>query len=252
MKILIIEDEPATAKRLEKMLTDLLPEAKNLGIIDTVEESVAFFQKNTEPDLVFMDIHLADGNSFEIFEKIEISCPVIFTTAYDQYAIKAFQVNSIDYLLKPIKQLELVKSLKKFRKTTGSHVLPDYQKIAELLQSGSQRGMKRIVVKIGQNIKALEIDEIAYFVVENKMVNAITKTGSRLPVEFTMDHLEEELNSEKFFRVNRGMIISFEAIRSMFAYSKSRIKIILQPNYPEDVITSSERSANFKEWLKGK
>lgn len=252
MKILIIEDEPATAKRLEKMLVELIPGVKNLGIIDTVEESIAFFQKNTEPDLVFMDIHLADGNSFEIFEKIEINCPVIFTTAYDQYAIKAFKVNSIDYLLKPIKQPELVKSLKKFQKKNTPVGLPDFHKIAELLQSNPQKGLKRIVVKIGQAIKALEIDEIAYFVVENKMVNAITKAGSRLPVEFTMDYLEEALNSEKFFRVNRSMIISFDSIKSMFAYSKSRIKIILQPNYSEDVITSSERSSDFKDWLKGK
>ena len=252
MKILIIEDEPATASRLEKMLVELLPDAKNLGVIDTVEDSISFFQKNTEPDLVFMDIHLADGNSFEIFEKIEISCPVIFTTAYDQYAIKAFQVNSIDYLLKPIKQSELVKSLKKFKKNIVPTVSPDYQKIAEMLQTSTKKGLKRIVVKIGQTIKALEIDEVAYFVVENKMVNAITKSGGRLPVEFTMERLEEELNSEKFFRVNRGIIISFDAIKSMFAYSKSRVKIVLQPNYSEDVITSSERTSEFKEWLKGK
>ena len=195
MKILIIEDEPATAKRLEKMLAELLPEARNMGIIDTVEESIVFFQKNTEPDLVFMDIHLADGNSFEIFEKVEINCPVIFTTAYDQYAIKAFKVNSIDYLLKPIKQPELVKSLKKFQKNITPAVFPDYQKIAELLQPKPEAGLKRIVTKIGQTIKALEVSEIAYFVVENKTVYAIPKTGSRLPVEFTMDFLEKELNS---------------------------------------------------------
>jgi len=252
MKILIIEDEPATAKRLEKMLAELLPEASNMGIIDTVEESIAFFQKNTEPDLVLMDIHLADGNSFEIFEKVEINCPVIFTTAYDQYAIKAFKVNSIDYLLKPIKQPELVKSLKKFQKKNTPSLLPDYQKIAELLQTKKQPGLKRIVVKIGQSIKALDITDIAYFIVENRTVYAVPKTGSRLPVEFTMDYLENELNSEHFFRVNRSIIISFDAIKSMFAYSKSRIKVLLQPDYSEDVITSSERTSDFKEWLKGR
>ncbi|HEY9114733.1 MAG TPA: LytTR family DNA-binding domain-containing protein [Bacteroidales bacterium] len=252
MKLLIIEDEPATAKRLEKMLAELLPEARNMGIIDTVEESIVFFQKNTEPDLVFMDIHLADGNSFEIFEKVEINCPVIFTTAYDQYAIKAFKVNSIDYLLKPIKQPELVKSLKKFQKNITPAVFPDYKKIAELLQSKPDAGLKRIVVKIGQSIKALEVSEIAYFVVENKTVYAVPKTGSRLPVEFTMDFLEKELDTEQFFRVNRSIIISFDAINSMFSYSKSRIKILLKPECSDDVVTSSERTSQFKEWLKGK
>jgi len=253
MKILILEDEPATAKRLEKMVAELIPDIEVLAILDTVEESIEYFRNNKEPDLVFMDIHLADGNSFEIFEKTEINCPVIFTTAYDQYAIKAFKVNSIDYLLKPVKQHELVKSLKKFQKMGLSSNLPnpDYHQLAELIQKQARSGLKRIVVKIGQEIKAVETDEIAYFVIENKLVFAVTKQGAKLPVDFTLDFLENELSKQVFFRVNRSIIISFDSIKSMFSYSKSRIKIHLKPSYTEDIITSSGRTSEFKDWLKG-
>jgi DNA-binding LytR/AlgR family response regulator len=254
MKIVIIEDEPATAKRLENLVQELLPGVINLATIDTVEESIAFFQNNPHPDLAFMDIQLADGISFDIFEKVEINCPVIFTTAYDQYAIKAFQVNSIDYLLKPIKQQELANSLKKYQKVAAPSpvVLPDYQQLAELIRQQSKPGLKRIVVKIGQTIKATDISEIAYFTVENKLVYAFPKKGNRFPVDQTMDFLENELDPKQFFRVNRGIIVSFESIQSMFSYSKSRIKILLNPPYSEDIITSSERTNQFKEWLKGK
>lgn len=254
MKILIIEDEPATAKRLENLVKELVPDAVILPTIDTVEESVAFFRHNPHPDLAFMDIHLADGISFEIFERIDISFPVIFTTAYDQYAIKAFQVNSIDYLLKPVKQTELARSLEKYNKINSKPAggQPDFHQLFEMLKQQSKPGLKRIVVKIGQNIKATEISEIAYFIVENKTVYAVPKTGSRFPIDLTMEHLESELSPELFFRVNRGIIVSFDSIKTMFAYSKSRIKILLNPPCSEDVITSSERTNLFKEWLKGK
>jgi len=254
MKVLIIEDEPATAKRLENMLKEIVPGIAVEEVIDTVEDSIRYFNENPCPNLVFMDIHLADGNCFDIFDSVKINCPIIFTTAYDQYAIKAFKVNSIDYLLKPIKKEELENSLKKFGETTtdSSTNLYDIKQIMEMFESKKPPELKRLVFKIGQKISAVKIDEIAYFFIENKTVYAVLFNQRKYPVDFTLDQLESELNSERFFRINRGFIISFEAIKSMFAYSKSRIKFELEPPVEEVVISSTDRSSNFKVWLKGK
>jgi len=252
MQVLIIEDEPATAKRLENMLISIIPDITITDTIDTVEESIRFFKKNSCPDLVFMDIHLADGNSFEIFEHVKITCSIIFTTAYDQYAIKAFKVNSIDYLLKPIKKEELETSLKKYKDTKLSSDIFDVKQIMEMFQQKKLPELKRLVIKLGQKIHVVKTEEVAYFFIENKIIYATLFSGKRYPVDFTLDQLEAELNSEKFFRINRSFIISFDAIKSMTAYSKSRIKIDLDPPIKEGVISSTDRSAHFKEWLKGK
>lgn len=254
MKILIIEDEPATAKRLEKMLVSLDAGIIVENIIDTVEESIHYFQRQQKPDLVFMDIHLADGNSFEIFEKVNIKCPVIFTTAYDQYAIQAFKVNSIDYLLKPIKKEELEKSLKKFKEiapVSGTNIY-EIKQILELLEQKKPAEIKRLLVKIGARITAVSIDEVAYFYIEDKIVYAVLFNAKKYPVDFSLDQLENELNSQIFFRINRGFIICFEAIRSMTTYSKSRIKIELEPTVVESIVSSTDRTSNFKVWLKEK
>lgn len=254
MKVLIIEDEPATAKRLENQLKQIVPGIAFAEVIDTVEDSINFFQNNPQPDLVFMDIHLADGNCFEIFDAVKITSPIIFTTAYDQYAIKAFKVNSIDYLLKPIKKEELEISMKKFRETTSETPtnLYDIQQIMEIFERNRSPELKRLVIKVGQKINAVSINEVAYFYIENKNVTAVLFNQKKYPVDFSLDQLEGELNSERFFRINRGFIISFESIKSMIAYSKSRIKIILDPQVEEFVATSTDRSSVFKEWLKGK
>lgn len=251
MKILIIEDEPATAKRLKKIIEEVVPDASIVDILDTVERSVHYFKNHAEPELVFMDIHLADGISFEIFDQINLNCPVIFTTAYDQYAIKAFKVNSIDYLLKPIKREELVASMNKFRKYTSSLPSTDYRKIAEIIQQQNESVLERIVIRIGRTIKAIQVADVAYFFVDNKIVYGVTFKGNQYPVDFTMAQLEADLNSKRFFRINRSFIISFESIDTMMAYSKSRIKITLNPPCDQEALTSSDRSSFFKEWLKG-
>jgi DNA-binding LytR/AlgR family response regulator len=254
MKILIIEDEPTTARRLEKMLGEISPEYLVCDILDSVEDSVAWFRNHTQPALVFMDIHLADGNSFEIFESVDVTCPVIFTTAYDQYAIKAFKVNSIDYLLKPIKKNELVQSLNKFKKL-GLESAPaklDFDMISKLFTEKSTPLLKRFMVKIGQTIKAVDISGVAYFFVEDKIVYAVLNSGQKYPVDFTMDYLEKNLDQERFYRINRSFIVSIESIATMLAYSKSRIKIELTPPCSSEVITSTDRSGSFKDWLSGK
>lgn len=254
MKILIIEDEPATAGRLEKMLGEISPEFVIDSVLDSVEESILYFQNHTQPDLIFMDIHLADGNSFEIFENCDISCPVIFTTAYDQYAIKAFKVNSIDYLLKPLKKQELVQSLNKFKKVAQETQaeIPDYEIISKLLQEKSTSVMMRFMVRIGKTIKTISVSDVAYFFVEDKIIYSTLISGQKYPIDFTMDYLEKNLDDQWFNRINRSFIISIGSIDSMVAYSKSRIKIGLNPPCSMEVITSTDRSGMFKDWLSGK
>jgi DNA-binding LytR/AlgR family response regulator len=254
MKVLIIEDEPATANRLVKLLNQVSEEIELLSVIDSVEDTVQYLKTHTAPELIFMDIHLADGNSFEIFEQVDVSSPIVFTTAYDQYAIKAFKVNSIDYLLKPVKQEDLAKALNKFSRTSKKErdlVSADFKRLASMLIPSKKDYLKRFMIKTGQLIKAIGIDELAYFYVENRIVYAVEKQGHQHVIDLTMEYLENNLDPGTFFRISRSMIVSFASIDSMTVYSKSRIKLLLNPPFGKEAITSSERSASFKQWLSG-
>lgn len=255
MHILIIEDEQAVAKRLIKLLGELEPDFNILGVIDSVEEAVNWFGKNTMPDLIFADIHLADGISFEIFEKVNIDAPVIFTTAYDNYAIRAFRVNSVDYLLKPVNREELRKAIDKFKMTrnegsTNAQEV-DYQKLAKLISGKEKPLQTRMLIRYGQKFKSIEIKEVACFYTENKTVYLHTFADDRYPIDDRLDSMEEVLDPEKFFRVNRGAIVNFEAIDEMEAYSKSRVHITLKKPLTLDFVSSTERSGAFKTWLSG-
>jgi DNA-binding LytR/AlgR family response regulator len=255
MKILIIEDEKAAAQRLQKLIEEVEPGAELIAVLDSIEAAVAWFRTEKSPDLVFADIHLADGSSFEIFKEVEVEVPLIFTTAYDQYAIDAFKLNSVDYLLKPIKREELTHSFAKFRKvhTAAEPAEPgiDYARLALALRQEKQDFQKRIVIRYGQHIKAVEIADIAYFYIDSKITLLRTFEGKNSPVDYNMDQLEEILNPSEFFRINRSCIVNIRAIDKMFAYSKSRVKIEMNPAHDQETIVSSERSALFKEWLKG-
>ncbi|MEM7658617.1 MAG: LytTR family DNA-binding domain-containing protein [Bacteroidota bacterium] len=253
MRVLIIEDESAAAKRLHKMVTKLVPEAEMLEVIDTVEDAIAFFKEETPPDLVFSDIHLADGSSFEIFEEVEVNSPVIFTTAYDEHALEAFRVNSVDYLLKPIKEEDLQRAWDKFLKLKQSGNPPqlDIDSLLQALPAGRKDFQKRIVIRYGQHIKAVEIAQAAYFFIESKVTLMRTHEGKDYPVDFNLDKLEEILDPAQFFRINRKCIVNVDAIDQMYSYSKSRVRILLKPSFNEDAIVSSERSSRFKKWLAG-
>ena len=254
MKILIIEDEPATARHTRKMLEEIDPGITILGVLDSIESAVKWFRMHNEPDLLLLDIHLADGSSFEIFKEVEITCPVIFATAYDQYAIQAFKVNSIDYLLKPISKEALTGSLKKYRSlnTASAQHTIDYQKLAIILSQKSTEHLRRVMIRFGETIKAIDIKDIAYFQTIEKNVYLKTFDNKSYPVDFSMDELEHKLDAERWFRINRQCIISFESIDKMTAYSKSRIKITLRPLSTDESISSTERSGDFKLWLAGK
>ena len=251
MKVLIIEDEEPAAKRLQKMLKEIEPGITVLDNIVSVSSAIKWFNENDSPDLVFSDIQLADGLSFEIFKGVNISCPIIFTTAYDQYAIDAFKVNSIDYLLKPIKKEELANAVSKYKKLAGSSTAPafDINKLIQTLNPGGVDYKKRFVVRYGEHIKTINIEEVVYFYTEDKVNFLCTKDGRRFVIDFNLDTLESTLDPKTFFRINRQYIIGIHSIAEMFAYTKSRVLIKLNPPAKHETIVSTERSAEFKHWL---
>ena len=252
MKVLIIEDEELAAERLQRLLQQLDPALEVVGQTDSIVASVNWLKSNPAPDLIFADIHLADGASFEIFSRTQTKVPVIFTTAYDQYAIQAFQYNSIGYVLKPIKKSELEEALNKFKSLQQPAPAPDFQELLQALSGITPAYQKRIVIRFGHNIRIIEISEVAYFYTEEKVTLACTFEGKRWPVDHNLDELEHILDPTQFFRINRQFIINIQAIEAMHSYSKSRVKIDLKPASDMDTIVSTERSANFKQWLLGK
>ena len=251
MKILIIEDEEPAAKRLEKMVLELEPGANMLENIVSVSSGITWLQQNDTPDLIFSDIQLSDGLSFEIFKRVEVNCPIIFTTAYDQYAIEAFKVNSIDYLLKPIKKDDLKAAIHKFKKLSSAEKTNavDIKKIMEVFNSGGGNYKTRFIVRYGEHIKTIKIEEVAYFYTEDKINFISTLEGRRYAIDYNLDNLESMLDPKVFFRINRQYIISIHSIKEMFSYSKSRVLIKLNPVAKHETIVSTERSGDFKLWL---
>jgi DNA-binding LytR/AlgR family response regulator len=249
MKILLIEDEDPAAKRLQKMLLEIEPDAEVSDNIVSVSSAIKWLGANPLPDLIISDIQLSDGISFEIFKAVEILCPVIFTTAYDQYAIEAFTVNSIDYLLKPIKKDELANAIAKFKKIQPATPAIDIHQLLKSFSNQSQEYKKRFVVRYGEHIKTINIEEVAFFYTEDKVNFLTTKEGRRFAIDFNLDSLESMLDPKTFFRINRQYIIGIHSIAEMFAYSKSRVLVKLNPAAKHETIVSTERSAEFKLWL---
>jgi len=248
MKIVILEDEPAAAQRISKLLVSLDEGIEVIEIMDSIESSVDWFINHRHPDLVVMDIHLADGLSFEILKEIELDCPILFTTAYDQYAIQAFKLNSIDYLLKPVKLHELKIAIEKFKNHYSSRV--NYTRLIDLLEERGQPE-RRIVIKIGQSIKMIHFKNVAFFHTAHKLNYAHLFSGRKYPVDLSLDRIEELVPSHQFFRVNRQYIINLEAIHEMLSYSKSRVKIVLDKSGDLSTVVSAERALAFKKWLSG-
>ena len=250
MKIIIIEDEKPAARLLQRKLQKLDVE---VGVmLHSVEESIDWFTKNEHPDLIFLDIQLSDGLSFEIFEKIDIKSAVIFTTAYDEYALRAFKLNSIDYLLKPIDEDDLEVAISKFKARLPKQemVQLDFDQIKKMLSNPFDKNYKkRFTVKIGQHLKVIAIEEIECFFSENKGTYLHTFDNRNFLIETTLELLEQDLDPSEFFRVSRKFIIPLKAIKEILVHSNSRLKVIL-PSYKEDeVIVSREKVADFKTWI---
>lgn len=250
MKIIIIEDEDLAAERLSELINEIDPSVEILAVLSSVKESVKWLTNNNLPDLMFVDIQLSDGLSFSIFEAVEINIPIIFTTAYDQYAIKAFKFNSIDYLLKPIRKEELTASLNKYNKVKSSPLF-DFEELLRQMRPGEVNYKKRFLIQYGQKIKKVEVEEIAYFYAMEKNVFVVTHQNAQYPVDYSLDKLQDMLDPGKFFRINRKIIISMDAIKNLHPWSRSRIKIDLAPIPPKFIepLVSVERASDFKAWL---
>lgn len=248
MRVVIFEDEKLASERLIQVLKNIKPEAEVLTSVKSVEAAVLWLQSNPHPDLIISDIQLLDGVSFEIFDQVKITCPVIFTTAYDEYAIKAFEVNSIDYLLKPIQQDKLAAAIDKFDARAQKTEAFDISKIQELIK-GEPEYKSRFLVKFGQRIKAVPVEKIAYFYSRDKLTYLVTFEGQKLPLDQTLEELDGLLNPKNYFRVNRKFIVHFDAVSDIHPYFKGRVKLDLEPTIDEDIVVSSEKTPVFKKWL---
>ncbi|MEM7656626.1 MAG: LytTR family DNA-binding domain-containing protein [Bacteroidota bacterium] len=247
MKILIIEDENPAASRLKQLLREVQPDHEVLGVLDTVEASVQWLTTQAAPSLIFLDIQLADGLSFELFEQVEVKVPIIFTTAYDQYALQAFQVNSIDYLLKPIDRDALKRALEKYAEFRPQSPLPDWSALHQMLQP--QRSKQRFLIRVGEQYRPIPVAEIAYFFAEAKMVMLHTQAGRSYPVDHTLDELEAMVDAQHFFRLNRKYLARLSAIQGIHTYFNGRLKIALHPATEQEVIVSRTKVPSLKQWL---
>lgn len=249
MNILIIEDEPNAAERLISLIKQQR-QINILGQFDTVTRSVDWLKKNQTPDLIFMDIQLADGLSFQIFEQVTVNAPVIFTTAYNEYALKAFKVNSIEYLLKPIDVEELRAAFAKYETLTGKPT-PDkmMESISYAMQMLTKKYKERFMVKVGEHLKTIAVNEILFFFSLEKTTFAQTTDGRKHILDFTLDQLDALLDPARYFRINRKYIVQADSIKDMISHTNSRIKLVLKTSDDDDVIVARERVQEFKDWL---
>ena len=248
MRILIIEDEMPAANRMIRLLQQLFPAGEFLERLDTVSRAVRWFGENSPPDLIFCDIQLADGISFEIFEKVKVTAPVIFTTAFDQYAIKAFQVNAIDYLLKPIDPAELEKAVDKFKSRQLKPAL-DIDVLRGLLQLEKKAFKSRFLVRFGEKIQSIAMEEVAFFFSEERVTFLQTKEGKKYVLDATLEQVESQIDPEVFFRINRKYLCRVDAVDEVLTYSNSRLKVKLKNCPDHDILISREKVGEFKEWL---
>ena len=252
MKILIIEDEIRAAQQLQSLLKKNFPEMKILETLESVEDSVDWFKNNSNPDLILMDIQLADGLSFDIFHTVNIEAPIIFTTAYDQYSIKAFKVNSVDYLLKPIQENELKSAINKYQKLYAQNTPSNINaSTLEKLISNLvvQPSRKRFMVKDGGAMTFVLIEDVAYFYSEDGISFLVKKNNKRFIVEMTLDAIEKDISAIDFFRINRGQIVGIESVEKIHPYFNHRLKLDILKNTKLDFVVSRNRTSEFKTWV---
>jgi DNA-binding LytR/AlgR family response regulator len=253
LKVLIVEDEPLAAAQLAAQLAAIRPDVQVVAVCDTVRSTVEWLKNNEAPGLMFFDIHLGDGICFEVFDQIKTESPVIFTTAYDQYALKAFKVNSIDYLLKPIDRAELAAALQKFDNTegTGRNVFsPDFiEKL--MLAANPEPYKKRFLVKVGVHIRMADVADILYFYSYSKGTYLKMKDGKDYLIDQSLEVLEEQVDPKIFFRINRKYLIALKSINDVITYSNSRLKLKIALASEDDFLVAREKVKEFKTWLEG-
>jgi DNA-binding LytR/AlgR family response regulator len=252
MRILIIEDEQLAARRLEGIIKNFDPSVEVAAKLESVEDSVVWLQNNAHPDLIFLDIHLEDGLSFSIFDKVKVNSPIIFTTAFDEYAIKAFKLKSIDYLLKPIIQEDLNRAMEKYREWTAErNTTVDLSELYRLLQKKPVNYRERFSVSVGDKLKTIEVKDIAYFFSTSGITFVVMNSKSQYSLDASLDSLLAELPANQFYRINRQYLIGLNAIANVFVYPKSRLKIELKPPVQEDIFVSLDKVTDFKKWFDG-
>lgn len=258
MKILIVEDEELAVKKIKKTLSEVDGNAEVVGVADSISGTVDWLQANPSPDLILMDIELSDGQSFEIFSRVPVKSAVVFTTSYDEYALKAFKVNSIDYLLKPIQKEDLEAALNKYKQMkkiyadekTGNGSLNMDALVKELQQKLQPKEFrKRFLVKHGQKLVSVEVDEIAYFFSDGRLNFFKTDDNRKFVVDYTMDELEDMLDPQKYFRISRAFYVSVRSIGQIHDYFGNRLLLHLKPSVDKEAIVSREKVTDFKKWM---
>lgn len=253
MNLFIIEDEAAATRQLKRLCEKYLPEFEIAGAVKSVREAISWLSVNPIPEVIFMDVELTDGQSFDILKEVDIKSFVIFTTAYDQFAIKAFDLNSLAYLLKPINEDHFKKAIKKLREQLSTSVVPtNWQALLSALPQPTVNDYKeRFLVKHGSKLISLSESQIAYFHREDNVVIVYTKDGSKFNISHSLDELEQLLDPKYFFRINRSFLARINAISQIHDYFNSKLKLKLSPTAATDVIVSKEKSSVFKKWLDG-
>lgn len=250
MQILIVEDEPLAASRLEKLVGEIVPGALILDKIDTVKRAVTWLSTHAAPDVILMDIQLADGISFQIFEQIKVNAPVIFTTAYDEYAIRAFKVNSVDYILKPVDKDELAAALAKVSVKSAPAISPELLEQLGLAIRGLNKKYKtRFVIKVGEHLRTIEADTILFFYSQEKTTFCVTTDNRSSILDYTLDDLADMVDPQKYFRINRKYLVSSSSIKDIISYTNSRLKLVLKNSTDPEIIVAREKVQEFKTWL---
>ncbi|HPE55130.1 MAG TPA: LytTR family DNA-binding domain-containing protein [Bacteroidales bacterium] len=250
MKVLIIEDEKPAAEHIQNLVKRFDTSIEVLGPLDAVRKSVDWFNNNPHPDLVMMDIQLADGLSFEIFEKTVVKCPVIFTTAFNDYAIRAFKVNSVDYLLKPIDFEELTKAFEKFQNTYQKQDVDKFATLMDQVLNGFNKEFKqRFVIKVGEHIKSVRVEDILYFYSMEKATFLLSNNNHNYVIDYSLEQVEEMVDPGLFFRINRKYLVNIDSIEDIISYSNSRLKLELKNSKDHDAIVAREKVSAFKKWL---
>ena len=248
-KVVIVEDETAAAVNLRSMLKTIVPDVEVLTVLESVEEAVEYFSADVEADVVFMDIHLADGDSFRIFKSVDIAIPIIFTTAYDEYALEAFKVNSIDYLLKPFKEEDLQRALDKLQRLTSSERDEGRERVTKMVADAHNDSLQTLLVRYKDKIIPVAMEDVAFFYTYAERVTLTTLDGKTYPVDKTLETLSQQLDSVKFYRANRQFIISRRAVKDIAVWFGSRLALNLTIETPERIIISKARVPEFKRWL---
>lgn len=254
MQVVIVEDEHAAVNRLRKMLKRHDPTLEIQMVLDSVDDAISWFNDHPEPDLLFLDVQLSDGISFEIFDVIKVRCPIIFTTAYDEYAIRAFKLNSIDYLLKPVVRKELENAMEKYHKIRSRQITnidadSGIGALLDYLQNNGASYKSRFLVKLGDAYHVVSSEEILHFHISNQLVELNTISGQRFIIEHALDQIEKIVDPKCFFRINRQMIVAFQGIKSIRSYFNSRLKLTLNQDFSKEIIVSRDKVTAFKRWL---